>query len=178
MRTAPAAPVFHSSAIRTISLLATAVAMSACGSASGPGSMATASLPMRPSEGLVARPYTGHAPASTLGAPRANSQNYNWNGNRDRLQAGAAPAAAYPITAPPRQTAPLIWKASPQAAALPAAASVTAPAAREVVVAKGDTLYSLANKHNVSMSSLMDANHLTSPNLKVSQRLVLPAASR
>ena len=43
-------------------------------------------------------------------------------------------------------------------------------------VQPGDTLYGLAKRHGVSIASLMDANQLTSPNLKPGQKLVVPVA--
>lgn len=42
------------------------------------------------------------------------------------------------------------------------------------VVARGDTLYSLANKYGVSISSLRSANNLTSDVLSIGQILIIP----
>ncbi len=44
-------------------------------------------------------------------------------------------------------------------------------------VQPGDTLYGLSKKHGVSIAALMDANQLTSPNLRPGQKLALPAKS-
>jgi LysM repeat protein len=133
-------------------------------------------------------------PASRVG------QKYQWNGNRERVQIGAlAPINAQHAVsqkpgstshAQPNASAGLTWKASPRvqtpvsaqsidksvAAERGAAARNTAD--REIVVGPADTLFSLASRHNVSMSSLMAANHLTSPALKANQHLILPAAVR
>jgi len=46
---------------------------------------------------------------------------------------------------------------------------------REVVVSRGDTLYSISKRYNVQMKDLIAANGLRSPyNLRVGQRLYLP----
>lgn len=46
---------------------------------------------------------------------------------------------------------------------------------REVMVSRGDTLYSISKRYNVQMKDLISANGLKSPyNLKVGQRLYLP----
>lgn len=46
-----------------------------------------------------------------------------------------------------------------------------------VIVRKGDTLYSIANSHNVALRSLIETNNLRPPyTLKVGQALKLPAA--
>ncbi len=41
-------------------------------------------------------------------------------------------------------------------------------------VQPGDTLYGLSRRHNVSVAELMQLNNLTSPNLKLGQKLYLP----
>ena len=43
-------------------------------------------------------------------------------------------------------------------------------------VQPGDTLYGLSKKHHVSVAALMSVNQLTSPNLKLGQKLALPAS--
>ena len=43
------------------------------------------------------------------------------------------------------------------------------------VVQKGDSLYSIANKYNVLVNDLIDANNLASTILNVGQRLIIPA---
>ncbi|MDR0967556.1 MAG: LysM peptidoglycan-binding domain-containing M23 family metallopeptidase [Rickettsiales bacterium] len=53
----------------------------------------------------------------------------------------------------------------------------TPTTSREIVVARGDTLYSLANKHKTPLRDLVDANKLTAPfALSVGQKLKLPTA--
>jgi LysM repeat protein len=159
-----------------------------CGTASGPGSFTTASLPPRPVEGMAGTIRTAYAQPSAVGAPMARrasgpAQPYQWNGNRERIQVGtAAPGLARNDTPQLAAAAPsLTWKASPRAATAsePKASIQPVPAvSHDIIVGPGDTLFSIASKHNVSMSSLMQTNHLSSPTLKVSQHLVLPAAVR
>ena len=208
---------------RALISLTVCLLISGCGMAPGHNGMTTASLRPQPNEGMVQRPYSAYGPAATLGAPMAGSltsrtasapapvvyagpprtfktYQYKWNGNRQRIQAGAALKPASVAPSNPNQlasaatqwkpTAPepvsnMTWKASPAApasATSKSGASVShamahSAVSREIVVGPGDTLYSLATKHDVAMASLMQANHLSSPVIKVSQHLVLPAAS-
>ena len=185
-------------------LIVTSGVIGGCGMAPGQNGITTASL--RPTEPLVQKSYSPYAPASTIGAamprpatpprqaaasavPRTfKTYQYQWNGNRERIKTGGAltPAhAAAPITTAsinaPRQdyrSAPRVtWKASP-AAPERSAAAVASPGGNDIVVAPGDTLYSISSKHHVPMASLMQANHMTSPVVRASQHLILPAASR
>lgn len=187
------ATVRHNSS-RTIFILCAGLFVSGCGMAPSQNGMTTASLRPRPEEGLVLRPYPSLTPASTLGAPMTarpakvpvqagytgspkplKTYHYNWNGNHERLQAGAAQS---PPTTP---VSNMKWKpspvAGPKSAQLPMSRAPLnrAAAGREIIVGPGDTLYSLATKHDVTMAGLMQANHLNSPTIKVSQHLVLPA---
>lgn len=99
----------------------------------------------------------------------------------------AQPPAAYPPPAPtyappPAAYAPVppqVYAPAPPPAASPSVA--TAPAAVRVVngqrivdVRPGDTLFSIAKQHRVSMSGLMQANRLASVKLMPGQQLVLP----
>ena len=43
-----------------------------------------------------------------------------------------------------------------------------------IEVQSGDTLYGISRRHNVSVAELMQLNNMTSPNLKLGQRLYLP----
>lgn len=168
------------------------LALVTAGCASAPGGMTTASIRPRPDEGMMQRP--AYSPSSTLGArpiataslpvrtrqPAFKTYQYPWNGNRERIQTGSVA----PILNPAQQ--PITWKTSPVVA--PSRLASNAPAfassapvksyasGREIIVAPGDTLFSLSTKHNVSMTSLMQVNRLPSPAIKVSQRLFLPAA--
>jgi murein DD-endopeptidase MepM/ murein hydrolase activator NlpD len=57
-----------------------------------------------------------------------------------------------------------------------AAAPVKSPVATDgsIEVQPGDTLYGLSKKHGVSIAALMEANQLSSPNLRPGQKLALP----
>ncbi len=46
---------------------------------------------------------------------------------------------------------------------------------QEIEVQRGDTLYGLSKRHNVSLNELMRVNNLTNPNLKPGQKLALPS---
>ena len=150
----------------------------------------------------MARPASAPAPVVYAGPPRTfKTYQYKWNGNRQRIQAGGALKPASVAQSNPHQLASaatawkptatepvsnMTWKASPAApvTATPKSgasarhAMAHSTAGREIVVGPGDTLYSLATKHDVAMASLMQVNHLSSPVIKVSQHLVLPAASQ
>ena len=64
---------------------------------------------------------------------------------------------------------------SQAAPASPPLAQATA-SGQSIDVQPGDTLYGLSKKHHVSVAALMSVNQLTSPNLKLGQKLALPAA--
>lgn len=42
-------------------------------------------------------------------------------------------------------------------------------------VAKGDTLFGLSKRYGVSVKAIQDANNLTNNNLRIGQRLTIPA---
>jgi len=73
-------------------------------------------------------------------------------------QAPAAPA--------PAPTSPRVPSAAPSPAAT--------PTSRTALVEKGDTLYGLAKRHQVSVKALMTANNLSSSRIVPGQRLILP----
>ena len=71
-------------------------------------------------------------------------------------------------------------KAEPKAEQKTAAPAKAEPAkSNEIIVAKGDTLYSLARKHSLTVDELATANKLKSPYaLSVGQKLKLPVADK
>ncbi len=95
----------------------------------------------------------------------------------DRLVVWARSDANAPATAPakptPTPTAPSKTKTdAPPAAvkpATPTAKPATAPTSH--VVASGETLWSIARKHNTSVAAIKKANGLTSDQIRVGQRL-------
>ena len=91
-----------------------------------------------------------------------------------------ASPAAIPPPAPPAAPARMAATA-PQRPLYrpvqPAAPATTGAIAKGdmIEVQQGDTLYGLSRKHQVSLAELMGVNGLTSPNLKLGQKLYLPA---
>ncbi len=87
-----------------------------------------------------------------------------------RASAADAPMpAASPIQADAQRHGPAVVTAS-----VP-----PAPAKGEAIeVQQGDTLYALSKRHKVSISELMSVNDLTTPNLRLGQKLHLPAGKR
>ena len=51
------------------------------------------------------------------------------------------------------------------------------PVAKNYIVKKGDTLYSIARDNNTSVNSLIEANQLTTDQLKVGEQLIIPDSS-
>ena len=65
---------------------------------------------------------------------------------------------------------------SQTAAGLPPVTPQAAASGQTIDVQPGDTLYGLSKKHHVSVAALMSVNQLTSPNLKLGQKLALPGS--
>jgi tetratricopeptide (TPR) repeat protein len=66
----------------------------------------------------------------------------------------------------------------PGEASLQPASVDTEPAAEVYVVRKGDALSVIAANHGVTLDAVMEENRLTDPNLKIGQRLIIPATAR
>ncbi|MBA2127539.1 peptidase M23 [Hyphomicrobium methylovorum] len=62
-------------------------------------------------------------------------------------------------------------------ASTPPAARPSVASGRTIDVQPGDTLYGLSRRHGVSVAALMQANSLSSPNLRPGQKLQLPTDS-
>lgn len=130
---------------------------------------------LRPSEPIGRR---------SVGAPVAQPENWSDSGPRGSLPppvTGSQPAAPLPPTTP--TTAGLskpFDRPKPAVAAAPAPGQKipNVPTGTTVDVQPGDSLYSIAKRHNVALSALMEVNQLKSPNLKPGQKLVLPANAR
>lgn len=114
----------------------------------------------------------------------------------ERSALGADPAASPPpaaeaYTPPPPQKSievatlpPPVSEPAPSAPAraLPPPATSFAPPpvaaeerGQEIEVQRGDTLYGISKRHDVSLNELMRVNGLTSPSLKPGQKLALPS---
>ena len=130
----------------------------------------------RPSEPIGGR--------RSVGAPVAAPEAWNDSGPRAALPppvTGGQPMA--PLPPATQNTAGLSKpfdrpKAAVAAAPAPGQKIPVAPGGTTVEVQQGDSLYSIAKRHNVPLSALMDVNQLKSPNLKIGQKLVLPANAR
>ncbi len=88
---------------------------------------------------------------------------------------GYKPAPAYGTQ--PRQPT-TVWRASPRPPARPVTQPATAGYARTVEVMGGDTLYSIARRHGVTVASLVDTNRLSGIEIHPGQRLLLPTGAR
>lgn len=168
---------------------------------------ASLKAPTIPAQGMVRRPASKYVPASGTGVPvppdrssRAFASEpvdypgaqgfkpfqYQWNGNRERIKEGAPwkpEIQQQPLPSDnSSRSSNVVWQATP----LPplrddSEASAHGPgrqSSRDIVVAPGDTLYQLANKHQVPVLALMKINHLPSASIRVGQHLSLPAAGR
>ena len=124
----------------------------------------------------------------SVGAPVAAPDAWNDSGPRGSLPppvTGSQPLAALP---PPTQNTAGLSKPFDRPKAAVAAAPAPGqnlgqkipniPTGTTVDVQPGDSLYSIAKRHKVALSALMEVNQLKTPNLKPGQKLVLPASAR
>lgn len=88
----------------------------------------------------------------------------------DATPVGAAAPA--PATAP-HETARTAYRPTVAAAATSVPQAIAK--GEMIEVQQGDTLYGLSRRHQVSLAELMSVNGLTTPNLKLGQKLHLPA---
>ena len=95
-----------------------------------------------------------------------------YRGGRDPVT-GAAPNLEGQMPAPPAPPAS-VRKAGSRTRVAGSATSATASGLR-IQVQSGDTLTSLAGKHQVTVAALMQANALSTPKIVAGQTLVLPA---
>lgn len=113
----------------------------------------------------------------------------------ERSALGAEPAASPPppvesYNPPPAQKSvevatlpPPMSDPAPVRRTLPPATSFAPPPVaaeergQEIEIQRGDTLYGISKRHNVSLNELMRVNGLTSPSLKPGQKLALPSGA-
>jgi murein DD-endopeptidase MepM/ murein hydrolase activator NlpD len=126
--------------------------------------------PPRPSEGIGGR-------RSGAGAPLDRSEPWTESGPRSSLPPSGS-VSSQPLPPPARLplTAGLSKPFDKPKPARPAEAAARRPIATtgSIEVQPGDTLYAIARRNNVSLAELMEANQLTTPNLKPGQKLALP----
>lgn len=131
------------------------------------------------------------APSQDYVSPVAHNQRpgpYGAGGPQGGVEsaplADATPAGSYPQPAPvaavpamPEGRRPLQRVAGEQRVAMATPpASVSQPERGQMIeVQAGDTLYGLSRRHQVSLAELMSVNSLTSPDIKLGQKLYLPA---
>lgn len=148
------------SIVRTLlAAAALSLALAGCSTsreyADATGSVTTNSLPPRPQAGMVREPARPYGDGYNLGRQTTTEPgDYRWNGNPNRIQEGAAPPNMSP----------------------PPPAVIAANGQRTIVVRPGDTLYSLARHHRVSVAALAEHNRLTSNSIHAGQTLTLPPA--
>ena len=102
--------------------------------------------------------YAAVTPPATPSTSPSNTNRY------------APVTAAPPQDARPADRAPSLERSAPRVGRAPVGDG------RSITVQKGDTLFGLSRRHNVSVADLKSANGLTSSALKLGQELVLPGA--
>jgi N-acetylmuramoyl-L-alanine amidase len=155
----------RASATPMTGVMAAALLLSACGSAS-------TAIPAGPNWSLTDKPAANEPKAfaapNNVGAVAAPAKTvatspYEYRGGRDPVTGRAADAGGLP-------------QAPPRASAGPASASRTATIGqpRTIEVQKGDTLHGLSLKHHVSVAALMSANGLTNTVIQPGRKLIVP----
>ncbi len=115
-----------------------------------------------------------------VGAPTGSDQAWNDSGPRAPLPppvTGNQPSSLPPASSLPNTAGlskPFDRPKAPVAATPVGGSKI--PTSGSVEVQQGDSLFSIAKRHNVSIAALMDVNQLKSPNLKPGQKLALPAS--
>lgn len=161
------APSFR--ALSTALLLIGTVAAAGCSKSLRLGMPASETAPSSTSRSGLGKPHTAARPA-----PQP-ARDYQWNGAPQRISEGGPSALKpgnAPLDVPPRVIA-----------VAPPPSNYAAPPPRPLApgmieVQPGDSLYSLSQRHGVSISALMEENNLRSIALQPGQQLRLPARSR
>lgn len=149
---------------------------------SGDDSLTTSSLSPIPAEPIYS---SGSSSNGTVvvrrDLPPPQPQQQVANVQRQQIQPAPAPAPLQhqPYRAPQYQ-APQYQVQAPQAQYQPPQppqpAQPEPPASKTVRVQKGDTLYKLAERHNVTINEIKSANTLRTTRLSIGQELIIPGA--
>ncbi|MCL2538661.1 MAG: LysM peptidoglycan-binding domain-containing protein [Alphaproteobacteria bacterium] len=95
----------------------------------------------------------------------------------DEETAPGQPSASSPSEPPVNTTVDDVLLVPARVAAAPKQVEIVAPTNGEIIVARGDTVFGLSQKHNVPLRDLLDANDIKPPyTLRVGQKLKLPSA--
>lgn len=144
-----------------------------------PGCRSTGKQKPKPEDTLAANSGSGVTPVDSIAPTPAAMSNADLNPASPSSEAPAAVAPVSPVAAAPVagsevgvRFAPTRPSAAPEAA--PSAAPVSANATH--VVAKGDSLWSIAKKYGITVDELAAANQLAkSATLRLGQSIVVPA---
>ncbi len=127
-----------------------------------PGCRTTAKTPIRPADSSESAPVPG---TPSEASPLASASD------------AASPVVAYAAPASVRFS-PTRPGSAEAAAVAPAAATAQAKPATTYVATRGDSLWSIAKKHGITVAELTKANNLRSnAALQVGQKLTIPAAA-
>ena len=145
-----------------------------------PGCRSTGKQKPQPEDTLAANASSGVTPVDGIAPTPAAMSNSDLNpGAPAAADAPATVSAVAPVA--PVADAPAVGSAPGvryRPAALPEAAPLAAPAAANAshVVAKGDSLWSIAKKYGITVDELAAANQLAkSATLRLGQQIVVPA---
>jgi murein DD-endopeptidase MepM/ murein hydrolase activator NlpD len=120
----------------------------------------------------TAQPQGGDTSVRVAGLPEPYDRAQPYD--RAPLQRSTPP----PVPAAPHDAGRVPSRSIPPQASFNPPGKSAQPHGETIEVRPGDTLFALAKKHRVPMSELMQANNLTSPQLKIGQQLVLPSRQR
>lgn len=142
---------------------------------------ATASVQSERSQTDISNPVTRSHKAGPYGAGLSRNSGVDSAPLPDATPVASAPSSPAPApltTSSPARTKPLYHPATQQVALAATPAPMPEAGKGEMIeVQPGDTLYRLSRKHQVSLSELMTANGLKTPDIKPGQKLFLPSAS-
>ncbi len=138
-----------------------------------PEQTASVERPVEPVRGGsdYASPVAHSTPRGPYGVGAASDSSVDMAALPEPTPAPAGPAAAFGGQRPAAQ-APSYQPYRPATAV---AAAAPAAKGQLIEIQQGDTLYGLSKRHQVSINELMQVNELKSPNLRLGQKLYLPA---